>query len=110
MKTMSEHLFPNIAESITEEHKEKVKTDPVGLFLNQLDAGEELKKIQPEAADLSFMSKEQRAETLWALFQEVKGEVSGRAAHKRGESTKRKASEISESLGLLKALYADEEA
>jgi len=89
---------------------EELKRDPIGLYLEQLGIDEKFKEIPSEAADLSFMSKEQRAETLWALFQEVKGEVSGRAARKRGETTKREASEISASVGLLKSLYADEEA
>lgn len=96
--------------TLQEKNLERIKTDPIGLYLEQLDSGEEFKEIPPEAADLSFMSKEQRAETLWALFQEVKGEVSGRAAHKRGEKAKRAPNEIASSIGLLKALYADEEA
>ncbi|PWB38578.1 MAG: hypothetical protein C3F02_02590 [Parcubacteria group bacterium] len=97
-------------DTLKEENLERVKTDPIGLFLEQLDADQEFKDVPAEAADLSFMSREQRAETLWALFQEVKGEISGRTAHKRGETTKREVSGFSESVGLLKTLYADEEA
>ena len=113
-----------------EENLERVKTDPIGLYLEQLDTDEKYKEIPSQVVDLSFMSKEQRAETLWALFQEVKSEVSGRAAHRRGlpteafltpeasakgvakagETKKRESSDISPSVGLLKALYADEEA
>ena len=119
---MAERMMPQF-ETLQQGNQERLKTDPIGLYLDQLDTGDDFKEIPAQAADLSFMSKEQRAETLWALFQEVKGEVSGRAALKRGDVTenateqdkvpkiiKRSPSEISGSVGLLKALYADEEA
>ena len=95
--------------ALKEGNLEQVKTNPIGLFLEQLDSGEDFKNIPPQTADLSFMSKEQRAETLWALFQEVKSEVSGRSAQKRGEEKKREPLEFFASVGLLKELYADEE-
>ncbi|MBI4090571.1 MAG: hypothetical protein HY422_00955 [Candidatus Komeilibacteria bacterium] len=69
-------------DSLQEGNVERVKTDPIDLYLEQLDTGEEFKEITPQAADLSFMSKEQWAETLWALFESnpPSGSISRRAA------------------------------
>jgi hypothetical protein len=96
-------------DTMKEGNLERIKDDSIGLFLEQLDTNQEFKDVPSQTADLSFMSKEQRAETLWALFQEVKGKMSGRLASKQSETKKREVSGFSESVGLLKALYADEE-
>lgn len=88
---------------------EQVKTDPIAFYLEQLNANSEFNEISPQVVDLSFMSKEQKAETLWALFQEVKRGVSASKVHKRNETVQQQVSELAGSVSLLKALYADEE-
>jgi len=93
--------------------KKGAKQDPVGLFLEQLEQNPDLAKIKPSEADLSYLSAEQRAESLWATFQNIKGLMSGRK--RRGEKTKEgqlaPADQKKLELGfsILKKLYEDEE-
>jgi len=90
--------------------KERIEQDPVGIFL--LDHNSEFGTVKENEADLSYLSPEQRAESLWATFQNIKGLMSGRK--RRGEKTKKgglapedqKKLEIS--LSILKKLYFDD--
>src|SRR3989338_2615770 len=93
--------------------KEGIKEDPAGLFLQQLEQNPDLAKIKPSEADLSYLSPEQRAESLWATFQNIKGLMSGRK--RRGEKTKEGGlapadqKKLELGLSILKKLYEDEE-
>ena len=64
---------------------ERINQDPAGLFLEQLEQNPELAKVKPSEADLSYLSPEQRAESLWATFQNIKGLVSGRKRKENGK-------------------------
>src|SRR3989339_1163469 len=94
--------------TLQEGNLEKVRIDPIALYLEQLNASQEFGEIFPQVVDLSFMSREQKAETLWALFQEVKRGVNASKVHKRNETVQQQVSELAGSISLLKALYADE--
>src|SRR3989338_8649753 len=93
--------------------KEGIKEDPAGLFLQQLEQNPDLAKIKPSEADLSYLSLEQRAESLWATFQNIKGLMSGRK--RRGEKTKEGGlapadeTRFNLTVSILKKLYEDEE-
>ena len=95
--------------TLQEGNLEKVRIDPIALYLEQLNASQEFGEIFPQVVDLSFMSREQKAETLWALFQEVKRGVNASKVHKRNETVQQQVSELAGSISLLKALYADED-
>ena len=61
------------------ERVEGVKSDPVGFFMGELlITHPELKSVAATEEDFSYLSPGQRAESLWAIFQSVKGLVSGR--------------------------------
>ena len=93
--------------------KKRIKQDPAGLFLEQLEQNPDLAKVKPSEADLSYLSPEQRAESLWATFQNIKGLMSGRK--RRGEKTKEgqlapaDQKKLELGLSILKKLYEDEE-
>ena len=100
--------------------KKRIKEDPAGLFLEQLEQNPDLAKIKPSEADLSYLSPEQRAESLWATFQNVKGLISGRKrkrdlpAGKAGKTkedglTPADQKKLKLGLSILKKLYEDEE-
>jgi len=84
-----------------EKGREATKQDPVGLFLKQLEQNTKLADIKPSKTDLSYLSPEQRAESLWATFQNLKGLISGR---KKGDETR-----FNLTVSILKKLYEDEE-
>ena len=64
---------------------DKIKNDPVGLFLEQLaESSPKFSSLESSSADFSYLSPEQRAESLWAVFQNVKGIVSGRKVKEKG--------------------------
>ena len=81
---------------IEEKIKEKVKDNAVGVFLEKFGGKE---ADTEKSIDISYLSPAQKAESMWALFQELKGRMSGR------ESGKPSTKEIQ----LLKSLYEDEE-
>src|SRR3989344_6468709 len=100
--------------------KKGAKQDPVGLFLEQLEQNPDLAKIKPSEADLSYLSPEQRAESLWATFQNVKGLISGRKRKrdlpagkegktKEGQLLAADQKKLELGLSILKKLYEDEE-
>src|SRR3989344_5975177 len=100
--------------------KKRIKEDPAGLFLEQLEQNPDLAKIKPSEADLSYLSPEQRAESLWATFQNVKGLISGRKRKRdlpAGKAGKTKEDGLNPAdqkklklgLSILKKLYEDEE-
>ena len=68
--------FPSLEKTLR--NPEKIKNDPVGLFLEQCNEVRELSGVTANKADFSYLSAEQRAESLWAIFQELKGIKSGR--------------------------------
>ncbi|MBF8280358.1 MAG: AAA 5 protein [Candidatus Magasanikbacteria bacterium] len=82
---------------------EKIKSDPVGLLIEQCNQISGLAKISASTADFSYLSPEQRAESLWAAFQEIKGLVSGRKV-KAGAV---EISKMKNGLSILKNLYED---
>ncbi|MDO8482775.1 MAG: AAA family ATPase [bacterium] len=84
---------------------EKIKNDPVGLFIEQCNEVAGLATIPASTVDFSYLSPEQRAESLWATFQEVKGLVSGRKA-KAGAV---EIAKMKNGLSILKNLYEDQE-
>ena len=95
-------------EGIRVESKQ-VKQDPAGLFLEQLGRDPELAKVEPSAVDLSYLSPEQRAESLWATFQNIKGLVSGRKRKASAELSEAEEKKLELGLAILKKLYGDEE-
>ncbi|MEK7644289.1 MAG: AAA family ATPase, partial [Patescibacteria group bacterium] len=84
---------------------EKIKSDPIGLFLEQINEIPGLSKVEAAVVDYSYLSSTQRAESLWAVFQDVKGIVSGRKAKGKAVEIKK----MYASLGILKKLYEDPE-
>ena len=64
---------------IEEKIKEKVKDNAVGVFLEKFGGKE---ADTEKSIDISYLSPAQKAESMWALFQELKGRMSGRASGK----------------------------
>ena len=83
---------------IEENRLEIVKDDPIGVFLDKIGKEEKERDISGRI-DFSYLSPAQKAESMWALFQELKGRMSGRKSGK--PNTKE--------IQLLKLLYEDEE-
>jgi hypothetical protein len=79
---------------------EKIRTDPVGLFLEGF-SGEATTPTSPEL--FKHLSPEEKAETLWALFQEAKSFVVPARKSKETEE------ELVLQIGQLRALYDDKE-
>lgn len=82
---------------------EAMRQDAVGLFLEKCQKVAGLSAIKPSPEDFSYLSPEQRAESLWAIFQDVKGLVSGRKA--KGGAVE--VVEFKEKVAILKNLYED---
>jgi len=80
--------IPSLEQTLRE--PEKIKNDPVSLFIEQMvEQFPKFKQSEENNADFSYLSPEQRAESLWALFQEVKGIVSGRKGKEKGVEVKK---------------------
>ncbi len=98
------------AENLDTTIKKKPKEDPVGLFLDRFGKTLDVEHAVTEKIDFSYLSPAQRAESMWAVFNNVM-----RTAHKlRWENHEEKVSkdEINEwriGLGAIKGLYEDEE-
>ena len=73
------------------ERVEGVKSDPVGFFMGELlITHPELKSVAATEEDFSYLSPGQRAESLWAIFQSVKGLESGRRRERNDAPERRK--------------------
>ena len=104
-----EKFFPT-AENIDTTIKKKPKEDPVGLFLDRFGKTLDIEHAVTEKIDFSYLSPAQRAESMWAVFNNIM-----KTAHKlRWENPEEKVSEdelneLRIGLGAIKGLYEDEE-
>lgn len=87
-----------------EDHEaEKPERDPIALFFDSyMREGKKFAEIKASQTDVSYLTPVERAESLWALFQEAKGLMVGRK--KGGDAVLKQAV-----LPLLKQFYNDKD-
>ena len=91
------------------EQAARLRQDPIDVFIARLgDTAPDLAHVAPSSADFSYLPAGQRAESLWATFQDIKGLLSGRKI-KGKELSKADWKSLEIRVSHLKALYADEE-
>ncbi len=94
----------------TIKEKENKLSDPIGLTLEYIEGHyPELNGIEPGQSDFSYLSPEQRAESLWAVSQSVKKLLGPRGVKEKGQVDKARLEKAKLSLRILKQLYQDEE-
>ncbi|MEK9151574.1 MAG: AAA family ATPase [Patescibacteria group bacterium] len=104
-----EQFFPK-PEGLDTTIKKKPKEDPLGVFLERF--GDELgvDSAVTGKMDFSYLTPEQRAESMWALFQNVKRSmVQMRARGVQKGLTEDELNELRMGVGAIKNLYEDEE-
>ena len=92
---------------------EDVPHDPIGYFLRSKEIAKspELESIKPAAMDFSYLSPAQRAESLWATFQDIKRIWKERTIDEKGKRVlpDEAMERVRPQLSILKALYKDAE-
>ncbi|MFA4817940.1 MAG: AAA family ATPase [Parcubacteria group bacterium] len=98
-----ENFFPT-TEKLDATLKKKPKEDPVGLFLSRFDKALDVEHAVAEKIDFSYLSPAQRAESMWAVFQDARNLVKrmGKADIQESELQR-----LRQNVGVLKNFYDD---
>ena len=101
--------------------KKRPKEDPVGLFLERFGEALDIEHAVAGEIDFSYLAPEQRAESMWAVFQNIQKAVirikvrqemkkEGREPKGgKGEINKDELNDLRLGLGTMRKLYEDEE-
>ncbi|MDO9230976.1 MAG: AAA family ATPase [bacterium] len=117
---MEKNFLPK-SEKIDVTIKKKPQEDPVGLFLERFDKTLDIEHAVKGEIDLSYLTAEQKAESMWAVFQNIQkavirikvrqemNETRRELKDKKREPSEEELNDLRLGLGMIKNLYADEE-
>ena len=84
--------------------KKKPKDDPVGLFLERFGKALDVEHAVAGKIDFSYLSPAQRAESMWAVFQDARNIVS---PMKKTDISEKELQKLRQNVGALKNFYDD---
>src|SRR3989344_2443890 len=104
-----ENFFPK-TEGLDATIKKKPKEDPVGLFLERFDKTLDVDNMVAGEMDFSYLTPAQRAESMWAIFQNVKNAmIQIKKTGAQEEMTEDELHELKMGVSAIKNLYGEEE-
>ena len=104
-----EKFFPK-SEGLDATIKKKPKEDPVGVFLSRYGETLDVTHAVTGRIDFSYLTPFQKAESMWAIFQDVR-ETTNKFGRKQTEEevSAKELDELRIGLGAIKNLYEDED-